>query len=433
MLPFLAKPQTFLVKPAPGWLDLAHEEVCRILENPLQKYKFSPVAKITANSILVDQFDFRQGLELVLRATLLHDVELVLHSGRVTTRAGWNDFFVKSRIQDVWPATKDLPLQLIVRVTHPVVGSEKEVRDRLKTYLVGAGISTAKVTEDQEIPAINRLRLESEKNRTQMLLSLAGAPLYIRSYKDILTGASAPLPEHHAAACFRWANALLDRKKENSILTGNIPVVVPFAGTGTLGFESLCQILQYAPGLFRSNYAFQRFMFHPEKTAATIARRLHAGRTCGSPRIIFGEIDPKACQDLKANIAGFERRIGELLGRDQAQGAFSCMQNDFLKDPDLLISDEREIFILLNPPYGERLAKKTGPEAIYSGIGKILKKLGQKTKFSGLILCGNEVSWREFLGATGPIYHKTRHFTHGGMDVRAVVFSNVEKLNPREP
>jgi 23S rRNA G2445 N2-methylase RlmL len=275
--------------------------------------------------------------------------------------------------------------------------------------------------------------MESEKNRTQMLLSLAGAPLYIRSYKDILTGASAPLPEHHAAACFRWANALLDRKKENSILTGNIPVVVPFAGTGTLGFESLCQILQYAPGLFRSNYAFQRFMFHPEKTAATIARRLHAGRTCGSPRIIFGEIDPKACQDLKANISGFERRIGELLGRDHAQGTFICLQNDFLKEPDLLFSDEREIFLLLNPPYGERLAKKTGPEAIYSGIGKILKKLGQKTKFSGLILCGNEVSWREFLGATGPIYHKTRHFTHGGMDVRAVVFSNVEKLNPREP
>lgn len=433
MLPFLAKPQTFVVKPAPGWLDLAREEVGQILNSPLQKYKFASEIKIMGSTIVVVNCDYRQALEILLRGTLIHDVEIILHSGRVTTRAGWQGFFDKAKIKDIWPASKEWPLHLTIRVTHPVVGTEKEVRDRLSDYLKTHGIHTNKSMEDSDFAASSRLRVESEKNRTQMLLSLAGKPLYMRGYKDVLTGASAPLPEHHAAACFRWSMGSLGEQIETILANGNVPVVVPFAGTGTMGFESVSQMLRLPPGLLRSDYAFKRFLFHPDKTAATIERRLLSGLTSATPRVIFGDTDLKACEGLKLNIAGYERRTRELLGEGKPFGSFTIVQNDFLKDSAKLINDESQIFLLLNPPYGERLAKMTGPEAIYASLGRVVKQLSQRLKISGLILCGNEISWREFLAAIGPLTHKTRHFTHGGLDIRAVVFSNAAGQKPREP
>lgn len=431
MLPFLAKPQMFVVKPAPGWLDLARHEVGRILNSPLQKYKFSPDIRVMGNSLFIANCDYRQALEIVLRATLVHDVEIILHSGRVTTRAGWQDFFDKTKIKDIWPPAKELPLHLTIRVTHPVVGTEKEVRDKLTDYLKTHGIYAKKTLKEADMAVSGRLRIESEKNRTQMLLSLAGKPLYMRSYKDVLSGASAPLPEHHAAACFRWSMDVLGGSIEMLLVSGNVPLVIPFAGTGTMGFESVGQMLKLAPGLLRSDYAFKRFLFHPVKTSATIERRLLSGMTGGRPRVIFGDVDLKACENLKLNIAGFERRTRDLLAEDKHVGSFTIVQNDFLKEPATLIKDEGQIFLLMNPPYGERLAKMTGPEVIYALVGRVLKQLGQRLKVSGLVLCGNEVSWREFLAGIGPLSHKTRHFTHGGCDVRAVVFSNVEVLKSR--
>jgi 23S rRNA G2445 N2-methylase RlmL len=423
MISFLAKPQKFIVKPAPGWLDLAQLEVCAIIEAPLQKYKFSPEVKISGSSILLSNCDYRQALELVLRGTLIHDVELILHSGRVTTRSGWKEFFEKSKILDVWPAEKRVNLHLMVRVTHPVVGSEKEVRDKLKAYLAEAGVHVANVSEDSGSAARGRVRIESEKNRTQLLMSLAGRPLYIRAYKNVLAGATAPLPEHHAAACFRWAVDEFERKTKEVLHSGMVPVMVPFAGTGTLGFESACQLLQYAPGLFRSDYAFKEFLFNPVKTVSTIERRILSGLKKGTPRVIFGEIDPKVCEDLKANISGFEEKTREF-SEDGECVKFYCVQNDFLKDPERLVGSEKMAFFLLNPPYGERLAKKTNSEALYGSLGRVLRKLGQKIILSGMVLCGDEKSWRQFLTEIGTIKHKTRHFTHGGLDVRAVAFSN---------
>jgi len=432
MISFLAKPQKFVVKPAPGWLDLAQQEVCTILETPLQKYKFSPEVIISGSSILISNCDYRQALELVLRGTLIHDVELILQSGRVTTRAGWHEFFEKSKILDVWPAEKGLNLHLMVRVTHPVVGSEKEVRDKLKVYLAEAGVHVASVNEDSGSAVRGRVRIESEKNRTQLLMSLAGKPLYMRAYKSVLAGATAPLPEHHAAACFRWAIGKSDRKTEEMLLTGKAPVIVPFAGTGTLGFESVCQLLHYAPSLFRSDYAFKQFLFNPVKTVSTIERRILSGLKKGTPRVIFGEIDPKVCEDLKANISGFEEKTRKF-SEDEERVKFYCEQNDFLKDPERLFGSEKMVFFLLNPPYGERLAKKTKSEALYGSLGRVLRQLTQKINLSGMVLCGDEKSWRQFLMEIGTIKHKTRHFTHGGLDVRAVVFSNSQSLKSREP
>jgi 23S rRNA G2445 N2-methylase RlmL len=428
MVSFLAKPQTCIVTPAPGWSDLVRLEIQEILDNPLQKYKFAPEVQVKDSSILVTNCDYRQVMEVVRRATLIHDVELVLHSSRVITRMGWRDFFLKSKIGEVWPALKTRPLQLTVRVSHPVVGTEKEVKERLKEFLEEAGFCVMGYQNATDEASVGRLRLESQKNRTQMLISMAGLPLYKRSYKDVLSGAAAPLPEHHAAACFRWAIESFGSDFQRFLASGSLPIVIPFAGTGTLGFEAICQLGGCAPGIFRSDYSFKNFLFHPTKTGETINKRLLTRIHKVSPRVIFGELDSRAHEDLGQNIAGFERRMADVF-EDTALGKISSLRNDFLHDADKLFGDEKEIFLMLNPPYGERLAKKTGGQTLYGQLGRVVKKLSQKIKISGVILCGDELSWRQFISQSGIEQHKTRHFTHGGIDVRALVFSTDRDLS----
>jgi putative N6-adenine-specific DNA methylase len=257
---------------------------------------------------------------------------------------------------------------------------------------------------------------------------MAGDPLFKRGYKDVLSGAKAPLAEHLAAACFKWALDEIGPKLRKDLLSGTCPILVPFAGTGTLGFEGVCQLLNIAPGCFRQTYSFESFSFHPAKTLDVIRKRIRLSYTPANLRLRFGDMDPAACKVLDKNIAGFEPRLSQLMAPSKdsysSQLALDMTNqvNNFLTNPGALASDSEQIFLALNPPYGDRLAKKSGGQSIYKRLGCVIHDLSKRHGVFGFVLCGDEASWRIFLSAIRPLKNKTRHFTHGGIDVRLVVF-----------
>ena len=120
------------------------------------------------------------------------------------------------------------------------------------------------------------------RNRLVLSTSLSGRPLYHRGYKSSLR-AAAPLPEHHAAACFRWLMLLLLR--EHDMRSGRVHVLVPFAGSGTLGFEAMLHRLACSGGAIASRaFACESFPVSPEATVnylrRTIAEKAEASVQC---------------------------------------------------------------------------------------------------------------------------------------------------------
>lgn len=429
---FLAKPQRFLVRPASGWMDVSRKEVEDILCHPLQKYKFAPEVQTTGGVLNISNCDFRQAMELVLRVSSCYDVEWVLQSGRVNSRAGWSDFFQKAKLHELWAQLSTPKVQVAVSVSHPVVGTSKEVRSKLVSFFSLHGVEVP--ASEKVLKVDGRVRIECEKNRTQILVSMGGDPLYRRHYKATLSAAVAPLAEHHAAACFDWALNELGEKTRESLKTGQIPLIIPFAGSGTLGFEGVCRVLSISSGIFRKQYGFELLAFSPGKTTSTIRSRLAALISPGNMKIVFGDIDPTACSVIKDNAGLFKGLLNEGLKASEIPDGkavvpdISCLHCDFLKDSQAMLDEVEDVFFALNPPYGERLAKKTGGLAVYQKLGSVLRRIGDDRRVEGFILCGNEPSWRVFLSSLGKFRHKTRHFTHGGIDIRVVVFSN-QKLS----
>ena len=426
MIAFLAKPQRFIVRPAPGWLDVCHKDVARILESPLQAYKFKPELDVRQGIIAVSECDYRQAMELVLRLATGHDVEWLLHSGRVSSRDGWAEFLDKSKILDLWKNSPRVDVNLGVTVSHPVIGTAKSVREKATAYLQENGV-TVRTSADPSSQC-HRIRIDSQKNRTQVFVSMAGDPLFKRGYKAVLSGASAPLAEHLAAACFSWALDEIGSELRKDLISGACPILVPFAGTGTLGFEGMCQLLNVVPGCFRATYSFESFSFHPAKTLDVIRMRIRASYTPSNLKLRFGDTDPAVCKVLDKNISGFEARLIELTAspkdlnsRDVALDVTNQV-NNFLTNPSGLACDSKEVFLALNPPYGDRLAKKTGGQTIYKSLGRVIHDLSKTRSVFGFVLCGDESSWRIFLSSIRPLKNKTRHFTHGGIDVRLVIF-----------
>lgn len=382
-IPISAKPHAFHIRPAPGWLDLVLDEVSSIMRSPLQKYKFEPKISKLKSVVKVSHCDWRQGLELPFRLLTAHDVEWVLidrkcsHLGEVKKRLSEFDW-------------KEV-LQTETKTAHVSASSPK-----LRDYW-------CELTQREHVSegAQFRIKIDYTQGYLKVLLSLAGAPLYQRGYKAELS-AVAPLPEHQAAAMVKWTLEW----SESPIRK----VFVPFAGSGTLGFETLLYFSGSGVSHFHRAFAFETFPCSPTKTIEFIKRKL-SGVSSSSPLPFtqFCELNTEQARILQANIKSFPLK------------AESCvLENDFF---EIKIEKEKEgeTLVLLNPPFGNRLAKTSSVTALYS---KIAKQLNRTLPFSrtvvGSCICPDEESWRVFVKELHASKTETHHFTHGGKQMRLV-------------
>ena len=98
------------------------------------------------------------------------------------------------------------------------------------------------------------------------------------------------------------------------------------------------------------------------------------------------------------------------------------------------------MYVFLNPPYGKRTGKVGAlAEKLYYDLSCVVQSMAydrkdhpNRTIMGGYCLCPDEGTWKAFANPSfRSIYNtKTRHFTHGGMDMRIIAFTN--KLQPTE-
>lgn len=390
-IPISASPHVFYIRPAPGWLDVVLNEVTGIIKSPLHKYKFDPKITLLKSTVKVHRCDWRQGLEIMLRLTTAHDVEWMILESKCSN--WWEVEAILKRVpwEDVLPS-RDVLVHVTPSVSNGFTNNTAKLRESL--------CAVARVKHVSEGESL-RFKIDLREDFLRISASLCGEPLYKRGYKAKLT-AVAPLPEHHAAACARWVLELANEPPNT--------VFIPFAGTGTMGFETMLVLSGAGPGAFLRQFACDLFPATPEATMSFFRRKLSEKLAVSPlPQIFFNDFNRDALELLKENTAGFPRHENvTIVEGDAFEVNISFLQGNVL--------------ILLNPPYGDRLAKKISSTPFYGRLGKWIDTLHQthRDTICGGCICPDEESWRSFNKNLGKISVETHHFTHGGNEMRFV-------------
>lgn len=181
---------------------------------------------------------------------------------------------------------------------------------------------------------------------TEVTLSLnsSGDPLYKRGWRVAQT--DAPINEVLAAGIIRLSG-----------WHGECDLIDPMCGSGTFLVEAAMIATNTAPGVFRNDYAFQRWPDYDADLYDEIYNDDSDEREF-SHKIYGSDINGKAIAIARANAksAGMARHI-ELELRD--------------------IADISEVpaggIVITNPPYGKRLGGDENLQALYAVIGERLK------------------------------------------------------------
>ncbi len=190
-----------------------------------------------------------------------------------------------------------------------------------------------------------RIVVNVHGNRCLVSLNTSGEPLFKRGYRR--AGGQAPLNEVLAAGLI----ALSGWDKKSLLID-------PMCGSGTVAIEAAMMAAEMAPGLDRKTFGFSHLLsyddnlFQQEKESArNLQKPLQA-------TIIASDIRGGALDNTRQNTmnAGF-------------MGSIRIQRNDFFT----YTPPDKEGWLLMNPPYGERMKLRDAKE-LYTRIGDTLKQ-----------------------------------------------------------
>lgn len=199
------------------------------------------------------------------------------------------------------------------------------------------------------------------QERCILSLDSSGASLHRRGYRPAM--GLAPLKETLAAALLEMAE-----------WEPNLPFLDPLCGSGTLPLEASLKALNIAPGLFRPEFAFEKWHDFDEQLWTRL----------------LDEAEESQIPQLKAPIIGSDKDPDIL---DQARiNAQQCRISDQVKFTQTDLKDVEAPadsgVIICNPPYGERLGDAAELGDFYKLLGDVFK---QRFKgWTAFVLTGNK-------------------------------------------
>jgi putative N6-adenine-specific DNA methylase len=204
------------------------------------------------------------------------------------------------------------------------------------------------------------INLYWKDNRAWLYVNTSGNKLADRGYRRIPH--KAPMQETLAAGVMMATG-----------YNGEMPLVTPMCGSGTLAIEAALIAQNRAPGLLRANYGFMHLKGFDEDAWKTIRREaMTAGEKQRKPRIIANDIDPAAVEASRKNAA--------TAGVDHLIEFGVC---DFAETP----LPPAPFMVVMNPEYGKRMGEISQLEKIYERIGSFFKQNCQGS--TGYVFTGN--------------------------------------------
>lgn len=215
-------------------------------------------------------------------------------------------------------------------------------------------------TIDTQHPEV-RLNVHIHDDTATVSLDSSGSSLHRRGYRPAV--GAAPLKESLAAALVTltgWA--------------GDVPLIDPLCGSGTLPLEATMMALQVAPGIFREGFGFQTW---PNFDGDLWDR-------------LWQEAEASRGEDLGVWIGGCDRDPAVI-----QQARLNAQRCDLEEQVTFWAADLADLeapadsgYLLCNPPYGERLGADEDLGAFYKLLGNVLK---QRFKgWTAFVLSGNK-------------------------------------------
>jgi putative N6-adenine-specific DNA methylase len=200
---------------------------------------------------------------------------------------------------------------------------------------------------DVETPMVG-LNLHVYQNHATLSLDSSGESLHKRGYRPILT--KAPLNEALAAGLILQTG-----------WRGDVPLVDPLCGSGTLCIEAAWMALRRPPGLTRKRFGFMGWMDYDIGlwTGVRDEARRQVRKSLDQP-IVGSDVRSDAIHfaNTNARAAG----IGHLL-RFELRDV-----RDFRPPPG------PPGILICNPPYGERIGEEKELRGLYRTIGEVFRE-----------------------------------------------------------
>lgn len=250
------------------------------------------------------------------------------------------------------------------------VYSENFRNSRFVTYRVKDAIADYWIERAHKRPNVDvenpdlRLNVHIAKEQVTLSLDSSGDSLHKRGYRVATT--EAPISEVLAAGMLLLAG-----------WKGQSDFYDPMCGSGTLLIEAALIARNISPGVFRKEFGFERWPDFDAELWNDIynddsAEREFDHKIYGSDASFYAI--QQATKNVKA--AGVQKDV-----------ALKQVRIEELKD---LHTDGA--LVMLNPPYGERLASNKDMEGLYSKIGTALKH--QFTGATAWIISSNEAAMK---------------------------------------
>lgn len=215
---------------------------------------------------------------------------------------------------------------------------------------------------DKDDPDL-RVNIHVSRDRATLSIDSSGQSLHKRGWR--VHQGRAPLAETTAAALLLHAG-----------WNQRAPLLDPFCGTGTILIEGALQASRIAPGLYREQFGFERWLDHD--AAAWKREREEARAERIEPRklsILGWDRDPERVEQARENArsAGVE----ELVRFEVGEAA------TFAPRPGW------NGLIVTNPPYGERVGEVDWLRDVYREFGGVLRE--RCSGYELALLSGNPV------------------------------------------
>ncbi len=233
------------------------------------------------------------------------------------------------------------------RVDHPSINNSMFPNLQVKDAIVDSiAASTGKRPDSGPERRGVVVYLHWHGDRATIALNAAGRKLADRGYRR--NPHRAPVRETLAAGIILATG-----------WTGDVPLVLPMCGSGTLAVEAALIALDRAPGLLRSSFAFQHVMgFDAERWSRMRGEARRRAKRELPVRITASDIDDRAIAAARRNaVTAGVAHLVDFAVCDFAKTALPAAPG----------------VIIVNPEYGERLGDPAELESTYRRLGAFFK------------------------------------------------------------
>jgi 23S rRNA G2445 N2-methylase RlmL len=414
---------------SPGTLPEVAADAAEIIAHSWKPHKFVASVEQARGFVRVRNASWELACELAARLSTVHDLCLAFLS--VTVKS-WSDVPLalgKLPFKDL--LEPGCTLEIRAEAANGVLPHAGRLQEIAEEFFSVRGYQILS-EDDARDTQFTRIELETGADRLRVRVSLGSDALHKRGWRA-LTGTPATLREDLASAVLKRLVAFEPRALQAT------QVVVPFAGSGTLGVEAWHSLFGLPPSIWNSSRAdlesqilrAWKYLAHPTDAAQKWwEKRINRAATEAKlPELTFIENNRKQFHELEQNL----ENVTEILEDFGLQlPKISALLKDVFQVPNSEIIKPRAITLIpLHPPYGLRLSQETDVEKLFSDLGLKVREWALEARESGgaligFCLCPSDVLWRSFRNGLGDLHFDTSHVTQGGLDVRVCNFGSLK-------